>query len=524
MTAKSRRILTIASLLLAGVAFRSLLFWDPGREVDPTDESWFFRPSETSPRIIFALAAALVWRRWPTLCDAARQPGSPGAALPALLTGVALYLWGHHSGAPDLILASFVALALGVSLLHSGVRLARALVLPLVVLLFAIPIPAVMTNEFFYTLQLWTARDATYLLRLAGMPLFREANAIYGAHEQFMVIDTCAGLRFIEVLTLLAVAYAGWSPAGRLRTLLRIALAPPIAYVFNLFRVCVLITNPTSELSTMHSVQGWAVFLAAVSCLAIVDRAVLSRLPDRRPRATETPRPVAAAARAPGDWPLAVPIVLAVLAAVSIWMPQWQIPPESRFVPISLPMRIGDWRMGSALPLDLPYLGTVRYSHKVHRPYRRDGEEVFLFIAVDDRTDRGRSLLTRKNPFLDGGWIVDERRAVTLGALAPRAESVLAHSRERRALSITWYERTGRVLPETLRALLAADQSALRRSTPGRVIRIATPVAPGPRGPEIADARLRAFADSLASALRDTNGFATRLLPREANPANEIDQ
>jgi EpsI family protein len=526
MKSKSRRILTMASLLLAGLAYRSLVSWDPGQEVNPIDESWFFRPSETSPRVIFLLAMAMLWRKWPALREASRHPASPGAALVPLFAAIALYLWGHHANAPDLILASGVALALAASLLWAGAHLARALTFPLLVLLFAIPIPAALANALFYALQGWTARDAAFLLSLTGMPLVREGNAIYGVHEQFMVIDTCAGLRFIEVLTLLAVLYAGWFRAGRLRTLLRVALAVPIAYVFNLLRVCVLITNPTSEISSMHSVQGWAVFLAAVLCLAIVDRTLLGRLPARAPAAADRSAPGGALCirdRSSRSWPLAVPLVLAAFAAVSIWLPRWQIPPESRFVPIDLPMEIDGWRMERSLPLDRPYLGIVQYSTHQYRPYRRDTEVIFLFLASDDRTERGRSFLSRKNAFVDGGWKVEERRRVALGPSAQRVESILARSRERRVLSFSWYERTGSVFNETLRALLAADQSSLRRPKPGRVTRISTPVTPEPGGREAAEARLRAFAASLEVALRDTRAFGVApTVDSQVKPSREF--
>jgi len=501
---QTQRALTIASLLLAALAYRGLLFWDSGRDLDPTDEGWFFRPSETSLHILFALAAALVWRRWSVLRGAAQGAGSPGAALLPLLAATALYLWGHFADAPDLVLASLLALALGVALLGWGAPLARELVLPLLVLLFAIPIPAALTNALFHTLQLWTARDAAFLLSLAGMPLFREANAIYGAHAQFMVIDTCAGLRFMEVLTLLAVVYAGWSRGSRLRTLLRVALAPPIAYFFNLLRVCLLITHPTSELSSMHSVQGWVVFLAAVTCFVYVDRLLLGRLPGcAPPPAGSTPPPSALDARArnAGRWLPALVVLIAALLGASIWISPWQIPQESRFKPIALPMEIDGWKMGRSLPSDLPYLGTVRFSTSVHRPYRRDAEEIYLFVASDDRTDRGRSYLTPKNAFVDGGWEVEEQRTVALGPNAQPAVSVLAHSRERRILSFSWYSHTGTLGTEVLRALLALDQSPLRRAQPGRLIRLATPVSHGSAGRDAAEARLRAFAAALEAAL-----------------------
>jgi EpsI family protein len=475
----------IASGLLAACAYRSLLFWEPGSDHVGAVEAWFFLPTNTSPKVIFALAAALAYRRREAIRQALSGRASPTAAMPSLLAGFALYLWGIYTDATDLLLASFVLVAFGACLLRAGGRLARALSFPLLVLLFAIPLPAILTNQLFYALQLWAARDAATLLPLLGVPVFREGNAIYGAHGQFQVVDTCAGLRFIEVLTLLAVAFAGWSPAGRLRTALRIALALPIAYVFNLLRVCLLILHPASPLSSMHIVQGWAVFLGAVTCLAYLDRLVLRHLP-RRPRSAsirfssgyapdaEDPPPV--------RWAAVLPVLFAAMLGAWFWLPRWELPREERFTPVGLPVEIDGWRMQRALTLDETFLGSVGFTMHVYRPFARAGETIFVFVGYDDRTHRTRSFLTPKNAFIDAGWEVEERRFLQPEASRLRVESVLARSRQRRLLSHVWYASTGALYAETFRALLALDQSPLRRRGAGRVVRLSAPVGPEAEG------------------------------------------
>lgn len=524
MKLRSQRMFLIASGLLAACAYGSLLFWEPGPDHIGALEGWFFLPTNTSPKVIFALAVALAYRRRGAIRQALSGRASPAAAMPSLLAGFALYLWGVYTDATDLLLASFVLVAFGACLLRAGERLARALSFPLLVLLFAIPLPAVLTNQLFYVLQLWATRDAANLLPLVGMSVLREGNAIYGAHAQFQVIDTCAGLRFIEVLALLAVAFAGWFPAGRLRTALRIALALPVAYVFNLLRVCLLILHPASPLSSMHIVQGWAVFLGAVTCLAYVDRLALRHLPKRPRSAAALPSSgcVPSAEDPPAvRWAAVLPVLLAAMLAASFWLPRWELPRHERFVPVALPVEIDAWRMRQALPLDDTFLGSVRFTTRVYRSFARAGETIFTFVGYDDRMHRHRSFLTSKNAFVDAGWEVEERRFLRPEASGLRVESVLARSRQRRLLSHVWYANTGAWYAETFRALLALDQSPLRRRGAGRVVRISTPLGPEAENVAAARARLRAFAPALEAALSEAGARSAAPDPRAEAGANQ---
>src|SRR3990172_519313 len=82
----------IALGLLAGLAYRSLLLWDPSEPGLPDPEWFFFSVSDTAPQVVFAIAALLLYRRRRRLSGAVASAGSPLAALPLLGTGLALYL------------------------------------------------------------------------------------------------------------------------------------------------------------------------------------------------------------------------------------------------------------------------------------------------------------------------------------------------------------------------------------------------------------------------------------------------
>ena len=521
MTLRAHRYLAIASVVAGILAHRSLAFWNPDPHGQVRFQDWLFSSADAIPQIYFALAAALAYRNRKSFRSAMERAGSPALALLSLSLGSALFVWGHYVDATDLLLASFVLVSMGVALLWFGIGFAAAWSIPCVILAFAFPIPAALTNQIFYSLRLWTADQATALLTLVGFPVYHEGNVIYGADVVAQVIDSCSGLRAMEMLTLAAFLYVQWSPADRLRGWLLIALAPPIAYLFNLLRVCFLIPDPTSDLSATHTVQGWLAFFGALTVLILVDR-VLGRLLSGRSHSDSVSSPVcdhpqpaadavALASSRAGGWSIALAALLAMLLGVSLWMPQWssaETEDSASATPIfgpvvNLPSEMAGWRKGRALPLDRDFLWTVRFPQYANRPYRLDGETVDLFVGYGDRRDRSRSLLSPKNALPGRGWQVEERSFARLDSWDNRVTRVVARSGQRRILTYHWYEGTDSVALEALRALFATDQSPRWRSQRPRVIRIGTRVGVGSLEEAEADRKLRAFAGALATALRD---------------------
>jgi EpsI family protein len=519
MTLQAHRVLAIVGVVAGILAHRSLVFWDPDPQRDASVEDWLFSSVDAIPQIFFAFAAALVYRRRKSFRSAMEGTGSPALALLPLSVGSALFVWGHYVAATDLLLASFVLLSMGVALLWFGSGFAAAWLIPCVILAFAFPIPAALTNQVFYSLRLWTADQVVALFTLVGFPVYREGNVIYGADVVAQVIDSCSGLRAIETLTLATFLFVHWTPANRLRGWLLIALAPPIAYAFNLLRVCLIIPDPTSDLSATHTTQGWLAFFGALAVVVLVDR-LLGRLLPGRPHADSASSPardhpqrmgdaVASASSKAGAWSVALAALLATLFGVSVGMPQWSaaeadapaIPAPLPGLSVELPLEMDGWRMGRRLPMDYEFLWTLKFSQYANRPYRLEGATVDLFIGYGDRRDRNKSLLSPKNALPGRGWEVEGRSFARLDAMDQPVVRVVARSGTRRILTYHWYEGMDSVALEALRALFATDQSPLWRSQRPRVIRIGTRVGVGALEEAEAERKLEAFAGALDKAL-----------------------
>jgi len=521
MTLHAHRILALASVVAGLLAYRSLAFWDPDPNGQVRFQDWLFSPVDAIPQLYFALAAAFVYRRRNSFRRAMEASGAPARALAPLLVGSVLFVWGHYTAATDLLLISFVLVTLGTALLWFGTGFALEWSIPCVILAFAFPIPAALTNQVFYFLRIWTAEQVAALLTLVEYPVYHEGNVIYGANVVAHVIDSCSGLRAMEMLTLAAFVFVHWTPADRLRGWLLIALAPPIAYGFNLLRVCFIIPDPTSDLSATHTVQGWLAFFGALTLLVVIDR-LLGRLLRGRAGTGSVPSPargplrpaadaLALASSRAGAWSVALAALLASLLGVSIWMPEWR-PADGeasarevifRGPSVELPLAMGDWKMGAEIPLDLDFIWTLRFAEYASRLYWLDGDSVDVFIGYGNRGDRSRSLLSPKNGLPGRGWEVENRSFARLDAWDTGVERIAARSGPRRILTYHWYEGLDTLAAETLRALFATDQSPLWRSQRPRVIRIGTSVGVGPLAEAEAEARLQAFAGALASALPD---------------------
>jgi exosortase len=531
------RFLRIAAITIGSLAYWGLILWEPTWTLKPLD-AWLFLPTDPLPQAIFLVAAALVYRRREFLRSAMRSQGSPALAVLPLLAGSALFVWGYYVDAMDLLLVSFMLVSIGAGLLWFGVRFARELAIPWVVLAFAFPAPAVVTNQAFYALRLLAASHAAALLQLAGIPVLIEGNVISGPGVIAHVIDTCSGLRSIEILTLVAIFYVSWFPARRLRQALLIVLAPTVAYSFNLIRICVIAVWPTSEYSAAHTFQGLTVYFVAIASLILIDRVLGHFLPGKTRSKSAAPRPTtelgsqqtsepesqeasesgshpevlieaakdsSSAPRSSGRLSAAALTVLAVaMLGVSIWMPRWSEPQEEAGIEsIGLPAEFDGWTKASRISNDRVFLWTVQFLKSEYWIYERDGDEISVFTGIDDRRSRSRSLISRKNAVPSRGFEVMERDSVSLDLIEVPVERIVARSQLAYVLTYHWYEETEGLISEIFRALFATDQSPFRRARPARVVRVATAVDSTPAARVEDEAKLRAFASSLAAALRE---------------------
>jgi exosortase len=193
--------------------------------------------------------------------------------------GVGLILWGILQSAigtlgVELFLqrTAILIVLVGLLLVIGGTGLVRALLFPLLLLPFMVPIPAVIYNQITFPLQLFASRVAEGVLTLVGIPVIRDGNVLELASQKLSVAEACSGIRSLLSLSFLSLVYAYFfdkKPWMRWALLIGVA---PIAILANAGRVTITgilseEVSPNLAHGFFHSLEGWIVFLIAFAML-----------------------------------------------------------------------------------------------------------------------------------------------------------------------------------------------------------------------------------------------------------------
>jgi len=199
--------------------------------------------------------------------------------------GMALVAWGSIQllvatlGA-ELFLARTALLftIAGAILLAGGTRIFRALLFPLFLLVFMVPIPVIIYTQITFPLQLLASRAAELALTLIGIPVFREGNILELPSQRLSVVEACSGIRSLLSLTFLSLVYAYFFDRKVWMRWVLLIASVPIAILANAFRVTM--TGILSEYKRewadgfFHAAEGWVIFMLALVMLVGVHRFV----------------------------------------------------------------------------------------------------------------------------------------------------------------------------------------------------------------------------------------------------------
>jgi len=306
----------------------------------------------------------------------------------------------------------------------------------------------------------------------------------------FVVIESCSGLGSMRVLAFLAASYAMAFRVGFLHGLALVLAAPAIAFALNGVRVMFTAIHPHSEAWGDHSTQGLVVFAIGTLVLAALDF-VLSLRGRAEARAPEVGGPgFDARTGITGLWVGALAFVL-----VS-FVPPFELGPRLD-LPNVLPRGLEGWAFEEKERLPLQFLGRVGYSQAGLARFSHvdEAHEVELFVGLEEFRERGKSGLSRKNSLPGSPWESQGPGRIVVPGFTLNDHRIRRNQEER---LVYWEELGARSRPsEALRQFLGVDRSPWRRERPAWVIRLSTPVEPGPAGPTYARGRLRRFLKAL---------------------------
>jgi exosortase len=256
-------------LLLAAVYYQVL-----GKLV--TD--WWQIPDFSHGFLVPFFAAFLLWEKRSILLATKITPSWGGIGV--MVLGLVVLLMGVYGSELFLSRVSLVILLAGLTLCFGGRQLLKELRFALVVLLLAIPIPAIIFNQITFPLQLLASTLASDLLPLFAVPVLREGNVIVLPAMKLEVAEACSGIRSLMSLFTLAVFYGYFMDRSIWRRVALIAASIPIAIAANAFRIlgtglCVQYWDPEKAMGFFHEFSGWVIFLVSLACLYLVHRAML---------------------------------------------------------------------------------------------------------------------------------------------------------------------------------------------------------------------------------------------------------
>lgn len=174
---------------------------------------WWTDENYSHGLLIPFVIAYIVWSQRERFVRVAQKPETI-MGLTAVLAAL-LALWAGTAGA-ELFMqrTSLVLMLAGTILYFWGFALLRLLVVPLFLLLLAIPIPAIVFNKIAFPLQLFASRCAVWAMTAFDIPVLRQGNVIElmprGAFEtkKLEVVEACSGIRSLMTLVTLAVVFA----------------------------------------------------------------------------------------------------------------------------------------------------------------------------------------------------------------------------------------------------------------------------------------------------------------------------
>ncbi len=238
---------------------------------------WWNLPDFSHGFLVPVFAAYLVWTKRKILVATRRAPSWSGVAV--VFVGVVLLIGGVYGAELFLSRVSLIVLLAGIVLTFGGLNLLRELRFALLVLLLAIPIPAILFTQITFPLQMLASKLASALLPLFGVPVFREGNIINLPTMSLEVAEACSGIRSLMSLCTLAVFYGYFMEKSNWKRVALVVASVPIAIIANAFRIlgtglCVQYWNPDKAVGFFHEFSGWVIFLVSLSSLFVVHRAM----------------------------------------------------------------------------------------------------------------------------------------------------------------------------------------------------------------------------------------------------------
>lgn len=478
-------------------------------------ESWWSNREEYGHGYIIPfITLFLIWQKSDKL-ELMRFNGSwPGVVITGL--GLFLYYAGELSSLYTIIQYAFIITIFGIALSLMGREAFKVIFIPLVILLFMVPLPNFVFNNLSSQLQLISSEIGVAFIRLFDISVFLEGNVIDLGVYKLQVVEACSGLNYLFPLMTLAFISAYFFTGAFWKKSIIFLSSIPITILMNSFRigaigVTVEYWGPEMAEGVLHDFEGWAVFM---SCIAILigEMWILSsigkdKLPLREAFGLDFPEPTPEDAEVKYrkiPKPFYASLALITLVAVSIFALPEQVeiePDRKQFV--EFPLEFNGWK-GKTGYLEQIYIDALKLTDYAMNDYiGEDGGRVNFYSAYYSSQKKGASAHSPRSCIPGGGWRIASLTQYVIAdtevdGRALQVNRLVIQKDEVKQLVYYWFQQRGRIVTnEYMMKWWLFWDSMNDHRTDGALMRLTTTLKPG-QDISIADKRLADFASKIA--------------------------
>jgi len=485
---RSPWLLVLALLLVALVSVWP--FWDGLLQLYLW---WKNSPDDNFSVLVPPVAGFLVWQQKDRL---ERVPFTGSWwGLAVILLGGGLLALGQLAAILTLVQYAYVVTFYGIVLSLLGWQAVRIIRIPLLVLLFTIPLPQFVMANLSTALQLLSSKLAVVLMRPLGISVFLEGNVIDLGSYKLEVAEACSGLRYLFPLMTLGFLIAYFYKGAMWKRIVLFLSSIPVTVLMNSLRIAIIgvtVDRWGTEMAEgfLHDFQGWMIFMLSTAVL-VLEMIVLSYVGREQagwrqlfgvelPAAT--PRGVAIRRRSLPQSFVAASVLIVALVVMSMLIPRptEAIPQRASFA--EFPMQFGSWE-GKRKSLEAVYLDALQLDDYVLADYVGGAAApVNLYISWYNSQRKGEAVHSPRSCLPGGGWQMRDFGQRTLPGVSIDGKPLtvnrtLIELGPQRELVYYWFQQRGRAVDNewTVKWFLFWD-ALTRHRTDGAMIRLVTPV------------------------------------------------
>lgn len=475
---------------------------------------WIDQPEYSHGLLIPPVAAFLMWQQKDRLERIPFTSNWWGVAL--VLLGGGLLVIGQLGTVYTAIQYAYVITVYGLILSFLGWAAFRLIAVPLLILMFMIPLPEFVLNNLSTKLQLLSSEIGVSVMRLFDISVFLEGNVIDLGGYKLQVAEACSGLRYLFPLMTIGFLMAYFYKGALWKRLVLFFSSVPITVLMNSIRVGtigVMVEHWGIGMAEgfLHEFQGWMVFMVS-TVLMLGEIALLNVI--GRERGTwrqlfgvEFPAPTPSGIptrrrKLPASFVVASALLLVFIAVtIAIPRPAETFPERASFT--QFPMEQGGWR-GRQDALEPVFTDQLKLDDYLLANYAdAGGNAVNLYIAYYKSQRKGEAVHSPRSCLPGGGWQMRdfgqrELRSVPLNGQPLRVNRAVIELGNQREIVYYWFQQRGRVIDNELAVKWYLFWDALtRHRTDGALVRIIAPLSAA--GSEAqADRRLTDLASRIA--------------------------